>query len=221
MNRPQAGSVNSVLKIRSAQLWALHVRGDHEAAAGLGHWVTEHAREYADPEAFAGSYPLAAAVRLAQGDPPPGARALLAELSNAHAAWTNTYAANLATAIRAALAAGAPELAAGLAGALQPRHPLQQHAAVTAHALLAERHGQHAEAAALFTDAAARWKNFEVPWEQAQALLGQGRSLLALGQLAEARAPLHTARDIFATLRAKPALADVDRLLAQAATATA
>jgi len=60
-----------------------------------------------------------------------------------------------------------------------------------------------------------------VPWEQAQALLGHGRCLLSLGQLAEARAPLRTARVIFATLRAKPALADVDRLLAQATTATA
>jgi tetratricopeptide (TPR) repeat protein len=209
-----------LLKVRSAQLWALHVHGDHEAAAVLGQWVAEHARAYADPEDLAASYPAAAAVRLAQGDP-PGARTLLAELSNAHAAWTNTYAANLATAMRAALAAGAPELAAGLAGALQPRQPLQQHAAVTAQALLAEHHGQHAEAAALFTAAAGRWEKFEVPWERAQALLGQGRCLLSLGQLAEARAPLHTARAIFATLRAKPALADVDRLLAQATTATA
>jgi len=94
-------------------------------------------------------------------------------------------------------------------------------AAVTARALLAEHHGQHAEAAALFTAAAERWERFEVPWEQAQALLGQGRCLLSVGQLAEARAPLHTARAIFATLRAKPALADVDRLLVQATTATA
>ena len=215
-----AGSVNSMLKIRSAQLWALYVRGDHEAAAGLGQWVAEHARAYADPEDLAASYPPAAAVRLAQGDP-PGARALLAELSNAHAARTTPYAASLATAIRAALAAGAAGLAAGLADALEPRHQLQQHAAVTAHALLAEHHGQHAEAAALFTAAAERWERFEVPWEQAQALLGHGRCLLSLGQLAEARAPLRTARVIFATLRAKPALADVDRLLAQATTATA
>jgi len=44
-------------------------------------------------------------------------------------------------------------------------------AAVTARALLAEHHGQHAEAAALFTAAAERWERFEVPWEQAQALL--------------------------------------------------
>jgi class 3 adenylate cyclase/tetratricopeptide (TPR) repeat protein len=215
-----AGSATSLLKVRSAQLRALHLRGEHEAAAGLGQWVAEHAREYADPEGLADAYPPAAAVRLAAGDS-LGARALLAELSSAHAAWTNTYAANLATAIRTALAAGAPELAAGLAGTLQPRHPLEQHAAVTAQALLAENHSQHAEAAALFTAAAERWERFEVPWERAQALLGQGRCLLALGQLGKAQAPLHTARDIFATLRAKPALADVDRLLAQATTATA
>ena len=92
---------------------------------------------------------------------------------------------------------------------------------VTARALLAEHHGQHAEAAALFADAAGRWEQFEVPWEHAQALLGQGRCLLALRQPAEARQPLRTARDIFTTLGARPALTEVDRLLAQATAATA
>ena len=124
-------------------------------------------------------------------------------------------------AVRAALAAGAPDLAAELAGALQPRYPLEQHAMVTARALLAEHHGQHAEAAALFATAAGRWKRFEVPWEHAQALLGQGRCQLALGQPAEAREPLRTAREIFSSLGARPALAEVDRLLVQATAATA
>jgi hypothetical protein len=73
----------------------------------------------------------------------------------------------------------------------------------------------------LFADAAARWETFEVPWEQAQALLGQGRCLLMLARAAEAREPLRTARDIFSSLGARPALAEVDRLLAQATAATA
>ena len=147
--------------------------------------------------------------------------ALLTELSKAAAAQEANYAANLASAIRTALAAGAPELATGLAAALQPSHPLQQHAAVTAQALLAEHHRQHTEAAALFADAAGRWQKFEVPWEQAQALLGQGRCLLALGQPDEARDPLRTARNIFATLGARPALTETGKLLAQASPATA
>jgi hypothetical protein len=88
--------------------------------------------------------------------------------------------------------------------------------AVTARALLAEQHGEHAEAAALFADAAGRWARFEVPWEQAQVLLGQGRCLLALGSPAEAREPLRAARAIFSVLGAGPVLADASRLLAEA-----
>jgi class 3 adenylate cyclase/tetratricopeptide (TPR) repeat protein len=214
------GSVFCLLDIRSAQLWVLHVRGEHAAATALEQWTVERGREYANPEALAGAYPHAAALRVAQGDV-AGARALLAELGNAHAARTAPYAANLGNAIRAALAASAPELAAALAAALQPKHPLQQHAVVTAQALLAEQRGQHVQAAALFADAAKRWERFEVPWEQAQALLGQGRCQLALGQPGEAREPLHTAREIFISLGARPARTDVDRLLAQATEATA
>jgi tetratricopeptide (TPR) repeat protein len=216
----ETGSVFTGVEVRSAQLWALSVRGDHEAAAALDQWVVHRAQEYANPQTLAVAYPPAAALRLAQGDA-PGARALLTELSNAHAAWTTSYTANLATAVRAALAAGAPELAAALVGAFEPRHPLQQHAVVSARALLAEHHGQHAEAAGLFAEAAGRWERFEVPWEHAQALLGQGRCLLALGQPGEALRALRTARDIFAALGARPALTETDKLLAQATALTA
>jgi hypothetical protein len=83
------------------------------------------------------------------------------------------------------------------------------------------RDRENAEAAGLFTDAADRWKRFEVPWEQAQALLGQGRCLLTLGRPTEAREPLRTARDIFASLGADLVLTEVNRLLAQATALTA
>jgi hypothetical protein len=92
---------------------------------------------------------------------------------------------------------------------------------VTARALLDEQRGQHAEAATLFTDAAERWDLFEMPWEHAQALLGQGRCLLALARPAQAREPLRTAREVFAALGARPALTEIDRLLAQATAVTA
>jgi hypothetical protein len=119
--------------------------------------------------------------------------------------------------VRVAIAAGEPGLGAQLADGLKPVYQLDQHAAVTARAALAEQRSENAEAAALFTDAAARWERFEVPWEQAQALLGQGRCLLTLGRSTEAREPLRAARDIFASLGASPALADANRLLADAA----
>ena len=216
----KAGDVWSLLEVRSAQVWALTVRGEHAAATALGQWIAERAHEIATPQIPAVAYPPAAALRVARGDA-PGARALLAELSKARAArdWPQ-YAANLGEAVRAALAAGAPDLAAGLAAVIQPNHPLQQHAMVTAQALLAEHHGQHAEAAALFAGAAGRWKRFKMPWEHAQALLGQGRCLLALARPAEAREPLHTARGIFTSLGARPALTETDKLLAQASALT-
>lgn len=153
-------------------------------------------------------------------DATPGARALLVDLSDAHADGTPRYAANLGTVIRAALSAD-PGLAAELAEGLPATLPLGQHAGVTAHPLLAEHQGRCGEAAALFAHAVQRWGRFEMPWEQAQALLGQGRCLLALGRAAEAREPLRTARDILTSLGARPTLTDVDRLLAQATAATA
>ena len=60
----------SLLEVRSAQLWALSVRGEHEAATALGQWIVERAREYANPETLASAYPPAAALRVAQGDAP-------------------------------------------------------------------------------------------------------------------------------------------------------
>jgi tetratricopeptide (TPR) repeat protein len=120
-----------------------------------------------------------------------------------------------------AIAVGEADLGARLADGLEPVYQLDQHAIVTARALLAEQHGKHAEAASLFADAADRWKRFEVPWEQAQALLGQGRCLLGLARSTEAKEPLRAARDIFASLGANPVLTDANRLLAQATALTA
>lgn len=217
----QAGDANDLAELRSAQLRALTIRGEHAAAAPLAQWLAEHGEHVHNPLYAAVVYPPLATVLTADGDA-PGARALLAKLGQTPSAHVATnYAAYLAEAVRAALAAAAPDLAARLTAALQPRHPLSQHALVTARALLAEHHGQHAQAAGLFADAASRWQQFHMPWEHAQALLGHGRCLLALGQPADASQTLRTAREILATLGAGPACNDTDRLLAQTSTASA
>jgi hypothetical protein len=52
-----------------------------------------------------------------------------------------------------------------------------------------------------------------VPYEEGHALLGQGRCLAALGRAPEAAAPLAAAREIFARLGAKPALAETDAVM--------
>ncbi len=86
-------------------------------------------------------------------------------------------------------------------------------------ALLAEARGEQAQATAGFVAAAARWHDFGVPYEEGQALLGQARCLVALGRAPEAEAPLAAAREIFARLGAKPALAETDELIERIASA--
>ena len=104
-------------------------------------------------------------------------------------------------------------LAATIVKGIAPITPLREHVQATCKALLEEADGEHEAATARFADAAAGWHDFGAPYEEAQALLGQGRCLVALGRASEAAAPLTDAREILARLGAKPALAEVDRLL--------
>ena len=204
--------------MRSAEARIQARRGELSHSA-LMDWIQQtvaKARELGESQYLGGLVALAAIARAAVGD--AGAVApLLTELDQVpNVRNTLDFMRSLPDLVRVAIAAGEPELGGRLAGGLKPVYPLDQHATLTARALLAEQHGETAEAAALFTDAAGRWQRFEVPWEQAQALLGQGRCLLTLARPAEAREPLHAARDIFGSLGADPVLADVDCLLAEA-----
>ena len=72
----------------------------------------------------------------------------------------------------------------------------------------------------MYTDAADRWRTFGNVPERAYALLGQGRCLVALGDWA-AEAPLAEARDLFALMGYKPALAETEKLLAETVAKTA
>ena len=115
--------------------------------------------------------------------------------------------------VRCAVALGEIGVADQLLRRLQPGLPLVDHVLAACDAVLAEVRGEYALAAAAFADAAARWHDFGVPYEEAQALLGQGRCLVALERAPEAAAPLAAAREIFARLGAKPALAETDAVL--------
>jgi class 3 adenylate cyclase len=57
------------------------------------------------------------------------------------------------------------------------------------------------------------WREFGDPYEEGQALIGQGRCLAARGRAPEAAAPLAAAREIFARLGARPALAETDAVM--------
>ena len=121
----------------------------------------------------------------------------------------------LPEAVRVALHCGDAALAEHISGLVPRGLPAVQIALASVAALLAETRAEYETAAADFSGSASRWHDFGVPYEEAQALLGQGRCLVALGRAPEAAAPLATAREIFARLGAKPALAETDELLRQ------
>jgi len=187
-------------------------------------WIQQaldRARELGEPQYLGGLLAIAAIGRAAAGEV-GNAAPLLTELEQVpNVRHTLDYLRALPDIVRVAIAAGDAGLGARLADGLKPVYQLDQLALMTASALLTEQHGKWAEAAGLFTEAADRWERFEVPWEQAHALLGKGRCLLTLGRPTEAQQPLQAARDIFASLGAKPALTEANSLLAQAAAGTA
>jgi len=209
--------------LRSAEA-RIQARRGELSDSGLMDWIQQtvaKARELGESQYLGGLLALAAIARTAVGEA-RAAAPLLTELEQVpNVRHTLDYLRSLPDLVRVATVAGEPDLGARLADGLEPVYQLDQHALVTARALLAEHHGQHAEAADLFADAASRWQQFHMPWERAQALLGHGRCLLALGQPNDASQPLRTAREILATLRARPALDDADRLLTQATAASA
>ena len=122
--------------------------------------------------------------------------------------------------VRAGLRIGEAALAQRLPRGLQARNAYAKHALVAANAALTEARGDLQAAADCYLDAADRWERFGVVPEQAFALLGRGRCLLGLSQPTEATPVLRHAREIFARLRAAPALAEADSLLERSPGAT-
>ena len=143
------------------------------------------------------------------------AKALLVELAEPTEIRLDPYYVTaLPELVRTALALGEPELAARLLEGAEGRTPLAADALTVCRAQLAEAGGDYSEAASVYAEAAARWLDFGNVPERAYALLGQGRCLTALGQ-PEAREPLGQARELFASMGYRPALADTDALLEQ------
>jgi hypothetical protein len=103
---------------------------------------------------------------------------------------------------------------------VEPVTPLQEHSLAACRAQLAEAAGDQAGAAVLYEQAAERWREFGNVPEQAYALLGQGRCLAALGK-SEAGEPLREARELFASMGYRPALAETEALLGETEAAAA
>ena len=116
--------------------------------------------------------------------------------------------------VRSTLALDDASLARRLSTGIEPLTPLDEHTLASAHAQLAEAAGDHADAAEGYADAAERWHQFGNVPERAYALLGRGRCLRALDNR-EAEEPLRLAKELFTSMGYKPALAEVDALLAE------
>jgi tetratricopeptide (TPR) repeat protein len=217
--RGEAAGMAVAIDTRGVQLRLLAERGEGEQEVAAAEHLVAGARTD-QPQVLAMTIAAAAKLLLAHGRPET-ARTLLVELEQVPRLRPDPYYASLLPElIRCALALGEPELAARLVDGVQPLAPLRQHVLCTCRGQLAEAAGDAAEAAGLYAEAAERWGEFGNVPERAYALLGRGRSLLALGR-PEAGESLRAARDVFAEMRYKPALAETEALLVEQTAAPA
>jgi tetratricopeptide (TPR) repeat protein len=214
-DRLQAAGDMGYVSARAVQLRLLAERGIPEQAPVPDELVAA-ARGIGLPGLIALAFGAAAQLLFAQGRREE-ARALLQELDQLDV--TRLEVAGLPSLLRVALALDDPPLARRLAAGVEPATSLDDHAVVSAEAQLAEAAGRHADAARLYQQAAERWHQFGNVPERAYALLGRGRCLVALGDV-DSEVPLTEARDLFASMGYKPALAETERLLAGAVAST-
>jgi class 3 adenylate cyclase/tetratricopeptide (TPR) repeat protein len=206
------GNIPAHITARSVELRLLAHRGE-KAQPAPAERLAERASSTGVPWEIDLGLGAAAQHLLAAGRP-ERAESLLHELPQVQGVHTGYGL--LPELVRCALASSGPELAARLTDDFEPPTPLQEHALVAARAVLAEAAGDVAEASTLYAEAAERWDEFGNVPELAFALLGYGRCLVALAR-PSADVPLARARELFASMGYKPALAETDALLAESA----
>ena len=201
-----------LVPVRASQAIVFARRGALADTEPFVAWLEARGRDCESPQSIACALLAASALRSRQGEA-ESARHLLAELAASRALMAVVeYAPET---VRTALAAGDEELAARLSDKFESclptsRLPFHHHAMTSVAGLLAEARSEHDIAAARFAEAASGWRGLSVPYEEGLALLGHGRCLVALGRPPEAAPALLAAREIFARLEAKPALAEAD-----------
>jgi class 3 adenylate cyclase/tetratricopeptide (TPR) repeat protein len=212
-----SGDVFDLISARAAEARILALRGEGAKTAEVLDWLEPMARGTEDPQIVVSALGSSAPVRAGLGQD-EAAVALLAELESYPSARDNpNYPVFLPAIVRTALGMGETQLAERLVSGLDPRYPYAEHSLVAANAALTEAHGDQQAAAGDYAEAAIRWERFGVLPEQGFALLGQGRCLLRISGSIGAASVLQHAREIFKRLRAAPALAQTDALLASAA----
>jgi tetratricopeptide (TPR) repeat protein len=210
--RAEAAGDVTMIEVRSAQLQVLAERGHAGRAAASAKELAAAARETAELQQIATGFAAAVHLLLAHGRQDE-AREFLRELEGIRGIRGEVrYAANLPGLVRSALALQDRELAVRLAEGVEPRTPLAEHVLSATLAAVAEARGDPAGAADRYAEAARRWQAFGHVPECAYALLGRGRCLGALRR-PEAEGPLREARELFAALGYRPALAETAVLL--------
>jgi tetratricopeptide (TPR) repeat protein len=188
-------------------------RGETAEAAALADDFVARARDAQDAQLLVPAVAVAALVEQARGDL-PAAMALIEELEQQTSEMSDWHRARfLPELTEICVAARDIDPARRLADGIRVTVGRAGHSLIAARAVLAEADGKTDEAAALYENSAAGWRAYGFVFALAQSLLGSGRCLLALGRADEARPRLNEARDIFARLGARPALAEVDALL--------
>jgi len=211
-DRIEAAGDMSWLEPRALQLRLLAETGSPQHAPDPEPLLIA-AREIGLPDLIAFAFAAAARLLLAQGHPEQ-AQALAIELHETSAVRSAQAAWVLPGLLRTTLALGDTELAQHIFEGVEPRTPWAEHAVASARAQLAEADQRHADAAQLYREASERWRQFGNLPERAYALLGQGRCLAALSK-PDAEAPLREARELFASMGYRPALAETEALLGE------
>jgi tetratricopeptide (TPR) repeat protein len=200
------------IDMRALQVQLLAEIGSPEPVGDVAELV-QAARETQLP-AFIGTVLGAVAKMLIAGGRPEQACATLRELDE----LGYVPVPQLRMLVGMALAFEEQALAERFVGRVDSVAPLARHMLTSARAQLAEGSGDPSTAARLYEEAAEGWTEFGHVPERAYALLGRGRCLVALDDPAAGR-PLAEARDLFASMGYRPALAETEALLDQAQTA--
>ena len=205
-----AGQATDVVELRAVELAIRTARGEEPTTSEV-EWLIEKGTSvrHVDVTTFA----LAVGAGALAAEAPDRARRVLAEVAEVTGSHRTPYFARaLPGMVRTALRAAGDGLATQLVECLDPRYELGQHALCASRARLAEHAGELAEASALYAEAAERWESFGNVLERAHALLGLGRCRIAAG-LPGAEAPLREARELFAAMGYRPAVAEAEALL--------
>jgi hypothetical protein len=195
-----AGNDWMLLRSRSLEAQVLVLRGQAERMSSMLGWLEERAAEVGHPQQRHTSLAALALLRTALGEFEAAAR-LLRMIADAHRPHP------LGPLVRAAITVGDIEAAQALVDMAPGDDGL------LARAFIAEAREELDTALYRYLKAADLATGREEAVDNAFALLGQGRVLQALGRRAEATAPLEQAREVFARMKAAPAVAEIDTLL--------